>query len=727
MTFHHLFDIDPIVEAIGVYLTKPDYANCSLVNKCFNRHFRRLLWRNVSNGPQSRVEPPLDESYQTALLANGHLIRSVRISETKTGNLLKFLATSLSPVDNLQEFHYWIASYGQDSELPLLMDIMEKNSSLRECSIKRTDPRDTKNTYARLFNALSKHPSLRILRLHEAEDVYQDVYRALLQSLPETLQILDIDWAVRASTQPSDSPDRGWRDVYPQLRSLSFKLMFNNQEEETLFPFLHRCPALEQLRINHFPKGTVRKLASFIGDVELFPKLNDIYFAHDTLSKSDWGSLIPAMQGRIKSFWVFAVHISGLRDFVESLTTCWAQTLEVLLLHQGVRLKHIDIEKILTRCPNLKTFSIFTSLIYREEVEGKVPGLEAWFDEGRDSGTKDWVCLELENIEMAFLDVREIYTGDPGAPESDDAKGQRMLHQEECTDKGIKKAFQMLGRLTKLKYLRLGWVTSEAFADDANMDLSFESGLKHLEGLKDLEVLDVSNMYVIDMKQEEFEWMLESWPKLREIHGIQYYEDHEDKKEHLQWLRQQCPDIATKGKNPHSQTLVNHLHFNWSEDYLYRYRCTTTNPLSFIPSSNRKPTMDATTDIETQIHNNNRFRQDQTQRAMLSQANDSPSPGNGNIEMECLAESIGSDNPLEELAVEKKLDSPGTSAADQTFQSTRILLVDRSRSGKPCFASMLIQGQLNGIGLNAFEIRNDAGGMESVDDEEECHSDIRNG
>ncbi|KAG0246312.1 hypothetical protein B0O80DRAFT_86357 [Mortierella sp. GBAus27b] len=73
------------------------------------------------------------------------------------------------------------------------------------------------------------------------------------------------------------------------------------------------------------------------------------------------------------------------------------------------------------------------------------------------------------------------------------------------------------------------------------LEMSLESGLWKMSGLKALRELNVASMRTrIGVK--EVQWMTEHWPKLRLIYGIQF--DHEA--EALEWLQQHHPRIEVR-------------------------------------------------------------------------------------------------------------------------------------------------------------------------------------
>jgi hypothetical protein len=77
--------------------------------------------------------------------------------------------------------------------------------------------------------------------------------------------------------------------------------------------------------------------------------------------------------------------------------------------------------------------------------------------------------------------------------------------------------YDRLARLTNLEILCLGYPDTLRFLECPKMSL--ESGLHRLSGLKMLKELDVSSVKTM-IGVEEVQWMIEHWPRLRVIRGL---------------------------------------------------------------------------------------------------------------------------------------------------------------------------------------------------------------
>ncbi|KAF9350337.1 hypothetical protein BGX34_001275 [Mortierella sp. NVP85] len=103
------------------------------------------------------------------------------------------------------------------------------------------------------------------------------------------------------------------------------------------------------------------------------------------------------------------------------------------------------------------------------------------------------------------------------------------------------RVYDRLSRLTNLETLWLGGESSKWILRGC-LEMSMDSGLHRLSGLKSLKELNVSFMRTrIGVK--EVQWMTEQWPKLRIIYGLQ---EAGRSKRPVEWLQQYHPEICLK-------------------------------------------------------------------------------------------------------------------------------------------------------------------------------------
>ncbi|KAF9209171.1 hypothetical protein BGZ49_005958 [Haplosporangium sp. Z 27] len=551
-----IFDIALVTDLIGYYLTRNDNANCALVSKSFHRQFTPSLWRDIRKVKSDRyIDPTLqDPAHQQAFFKNGYLVRNLKLREHQGCFILQFLTSPSFPCRNLVEFDYSLSGMHISSTIFLsVVEILEKNSSLKRISIRGFSNNFSTNAYKRLIQSIPSLNFLTSLSLPDNPVVHCRVYQALLASLPSTLQFLDLRWRINELADPGDILECNWRETYSQFRSISISPSFRGSEEMTIIPFLKRCPNLE---IIHLRPSLLLDILGFMEKLQYFPGLVSLSLSRMELHKSNWERVVSALQGRIRTLSLNKV----VSRFSESITEHWAETLEVIRIRQ-LYVPDSHIELILTTCSKLKTFSVATSLnINSNPFEDYGIGLSMSLRNDSIISQVDWVCLELENLELLVLDPRMVIQQTAGNGTLDTST------MEEYTISGIKRVYRQIGRLSKLQHIRLGWWTVMKYETCSNLDMSIESGLGYLEGLKELRVLDIGCIQRVNIGQSEVEWIADNWPRIRKIKGL-FFKDsdfsaNDDEYEfekidgeitidkygievptYIEWLRLQCPSI----------------------------------------------------------------------------------------------------------------------------------------------------------------------------------------
>ncbi|KAF9399433.1 hypothetical protein BGX21_006253 [Mortierella sp. AD011] len=567
-----IFDIPHIADLIALHLPLKDKANCTLVSKAFHCQFNPALWRDIRK--QNRQSQKASQlmycpAQQQILVTNGHRIRKLSITETRTCAIIQFLAGPLFPYGNLEEFDYTYDHPATDYTLYIkVFEILKKNTYLKKLSISGLYT-ILPAIFTHTFQVLSSHASLTTLALLDTTKVHRRVYQALLHHLPSTLESLYLRWGISELADPGNFPDSEWREQYPRLRSFSLLLRLRGCQDTTIIPFLRRCPNLEKLWLT---QGTVdnviHDIALLIEETPVLPKLSHLSLRSVGVQKDDWMRVVSGVTGRLKSLSMLLLYIDPASLPFEAIAASWANKLEIIRIQQ-ISVSGHHIELILTTCHKLKTFSVAASQNndvdphYSDEV-----GLSVWH-QNREYNPGDWVCLELENLELPIVNARVVYDGNAMRSRS---PLQQSHIWEEWTVQEIQNVYHQLGRLTKLQHLRLEWWTAKKYEPCASIDMSIESGLEHLEGLRDLRVLDVSCIQRVNIQQKEVEWIADNWPRIRKIKGLlekddathnhhlrpedykfeeMYYDEAEPVEipdawvpDHIQWLRQQRPHLV---------------------------------------------------------------------------------------------------------------------------------------------------------------------------------------
>ncbi|KAI8358846.1 hypothetical protein B0O80DRAFT_526608 [Mortierella sp. GBAus27b] len=506
-----VFDVDLIMDGIGRHLDRKDLANCALVSKSFRSHFQRLLWREFEAPIVSRVISergmPLDQ--ELALRDNSQHIRYLTLHTQTRQGITALLASACNLLYGLTSHVVVRKNETNDTPLLLVLDLVSNNKRLRTWTL-YSRAYFSNSSLLRLTHVLSNSYCLTTLNLELSIRPPPGWTRHLLQSLPLTLQTIHIQWGVTQEEGDIEPfPNNGWPSSYPSLEVVDLDIYLGGWDVAPFFQFLERCPRLTRLTVPRVQSDLT--LDSVVSALESRP-LSSTLTSIDTrlvynMNEFHWGRFLRALRGRVKEITTRMAFNTPLTiGHIPSLTSFWKDTLETIHIEEPRRISSNDIYLILSTCSKLKKFYCLhpsVSVMFEEEDDELVqyPGLEA-------VKRKDWVCTEMEVFELSFADMRRSRAAEPAL----------SLQEGWCQD-GIRHVYQQLGRLTKLQRLAIGWSTPKEFSGGANLDMSLQSGLEHLEGLTSLTTLDIKHVRRLHIGPEEANWMLKSWPALREIRG----------------------------------------------------------------------------------------------------------------------------------------------------------------------------------------------------------------
>lgn len=201
-------------------------------------------------------------------------------------------------------------------------------------------------------------------------------------------------------------------------------------------------------------------------------------------------------------------------------------TLESLRVDSWDCSRSDSLVRVLSSSPNLRTLDSCN------RASCAVPA-SVFIDLDPNSGSlKPWKCeSSLKELKIQISGIPRQGIKSHGAVlEEYPGQAQDMQNQ----------VYARIGRLTNLEILWLHNRYKEP--QHGCLDMSLESGLQQLSGLKALKELDVSCMRT-KIGVNEVQWMIEHWPEIRAIYGLET-KGHEN--EGAQWLRQHHPAIILK-------------------------------------------------------------------------------------------------------------------------------------------------------------------------------------
>ncbi|KAF9139767.1 hypothetical protein BG015_001912 [Linnemannia schmuckeri] len=212
-----------------------------------------------------------------------------------------------------------------------------------------------------------------------------------------------------------------------------------------------------------------------------------------------------------------------------------------------------------------------------------------------------WICTQLEEFECRILNIirpdviitpfDNVFPDPPPPPpgalpglvaaQDQGPLAGALLIAQQKSHAVQRRVLRQIGQLTHLRKLSLGRhvfddnspqysrlkirgiriMTVDEHFDWRCLELTLESGLDELVGLKQLEELGVSKM-AHRIGLAEVQWMVENWPRLRIISGLEYSDSNreaygggdadevnavgsleEDAPEHVKWIKKNRPDI----------------------------------------------------------------------------------------------------------------------------------------------------------------------------------------
>ncbi|KAF9963927.1 hypothetical protein BGZ65_005652 [Modicella reniformis] len=497
------------MEEVACYLERQDLANCTLVNKTFHEHFQRHLWRELTINPRVIAERGLMPMQEQVLRNNSRFIRKLFVHTLNRRGVIALLASACDLLYELKSHVSLPKNETDDTLLLMILDLVSHNLRLRNWTI-YSRAYFSNTTLLRLTEVLSKSHCLTVLEIELAFRPQRGWMRHILQSLPQTLKNLRIQWERICEMDYVDPfPNNGWPTKYSHLEVADLAIFLTSGDEIALFQFIERCLTLKKLTLPRMRSQlTVDSVISLLETRPLSTTLNTIDLSLVShLDEIYWGRFLWAMKGRVKELITdMNFNIPTAMTYIPKLTNCWRDTLESLQINKPRRITSRDIYLILTTCSKLKKLDCLYPWVglrfEREEEEVEFPGLEAMVRE-------DWVCTELEELRLSFADGRRPHAAEPV-----------LSLQEGWCIQGIDHIYQQLGRLTKLRLLAIGWSTTSAFSNRANLDMSLQSGLGYLEGLMSLMSLDIKYIRYVKIQQNEVNWMLENWPSLVRIRGV---------------------------------------------------------------------------------------------------------------------------------------------------------------------------------------------------------------
>jgi len=553
-------DITELDELLSLQLSPHDLAQCVRVCKKWYDVFVPHLWEDLSclhNSPTLQqqafanlvLEDYLHEQQHQAARGHGqHYARSSRTPPPRQlENYSPWIRHLPSPISLLYIFLHTVRDPSQLRLLlkglalrglaPTAVDLMRylyqqcPNLHIQHLALHRSDLVESDD----FLRVIAEYVAPRTQSLHLGmpfcpSDIPSWRLKYLLSHCSSALEELTLEIKVSYSEKEREQEyEMAEPTPWVQLKRLKLlqchdKSSFYSRE---FWPWLwRRCGQVEQLEVDDITK-ICKSLA--IGMLTHMPHLTKIHIA-GALECED----IQELLSRVRHGWKdvsMGRKVFLTQSTMDTLLDHHA-TLERLVLRGNFGLSDNEKVQFLACCPKLRDFADFDTGTPNEPMMS-MTGLDAFSfidQDPRTGALKPWKCEpSLKALRLVIL----------GIPRPDLYRNEAI--QEAYDDQGReiqKLVYDRLARLTHLETLWLGGKYSRRLPYEC-LEMSLESGLYELAGLKALKKLNVSRMKT-QIGLQEVQWMTEHWPKLQVIAGLQ---EKGPGKEAIEWLLENHPEI----------------------------------------------------------------------------------------------------------------------------------------------------------------------------------------
>ncbi|KAK3811061.1 MAG: hypothetical protein J3Q66DRAFT_390949 [Benniella sp.] len=305
-----------------------------------------------------------------------------------------------------------------------------------------------------------------------------------------------------------------------------------------------RCGQVERLYVDSINKSTPSLVQAMLG---YMPHLREITLGNNSIIDQETDTqtgrnivmtdkVVAALLSGSQHGWK-AVAVKASAEIGKAAMNALANhysTLEELEVDGNCHLPGRDVVQVLKSCAHLRSL-LYTDL-YSDWTEGNsvVNGKE-FIDMDPETGLlRPWLCEgSLRILVVKIVGIPRPDLGMDGAPvEAYPGQGREIQGQ----------VYDRLARLTHLETLWFGDYYYSLQNECLGLEVSLESGLDKLSGLKSLKEVGVKGM-ASNIGVKEVQWMVENWPKLSCIYGLDGYGGDEDA---VQWMRENHPKIKPR-------------------------------------------------------------------------------------------------------------------------------------------------------------------------------------
>ncbi|KAG0226280.1 hypothetical protein BGX31_007363, partial [Mortierella sp. GBA43] len=376
----------------------------------------------------------------------------------------------------------------------------------------------------------------------EANRAEYSKLKDLLSQCSTVLKSLEIALITRDAGKKEDEEEALEDDrqtEWTSIKELSLDVYTKNSNTEVFWSWLWKqCRQVEKLDIltvtEHY---IVQSLAR--GMLNHMPRLNDITFAGGDdvefyLNDNEVARLLSGSRTGWKR--VIMLNSTCEKAAMDTLANHFS-TLEELNL-DGCSIDAIDLVRVLRSCRRLRRMTNTNTYLLRQ-IGSHCIDANAFVDRDPETGKLViWACeASLKCLKVQIAGIPRPDLANSSAGEAYSGQGHEIQRQ----------VYDRFARLTNLETLWLGNQLHYEVQEQC-LEMSLESGLHKLSGLKKLRKVSFSGMRT-NIGVAEVQWMTEHWPGLRALYGIG---NGEDDKRAMEWLQKHYPRILVPTMWHHS-------------------------------------------------------------------------------------------------------------------------------------------------------------------------------
>ncbi|KAK3811081.1 MAG: hypothetical protein J3Q66DRAFT_390966 [Benniella sp.] len=537
-----MLDLPELLEKVFQHLGRHDLTQCAQVNKQWHTLTIPHIWRDLTcvySGDARRkafrrmvLEDYLQEkgyqegsSQPSTLSKCGHLIRLLPSPED--------LSTALQTKACTQQ--------GDEPTTHDLLFHLFKHSSRAQVQSLRYEYKDLEKD--KMVSVLEfTLPRLRSLVIRAQLRGTQSEFikfKSVLDQCSTTLESLEVNISVQRADEAVDMEDMATENesiCWTSLKNLTLQHDLDTWDTRPFCSWIwKRCSRVERLYVRKINQSTTSLVQAMLAYMH---NLHEITMGFYTLFDRD-RTVENEMNEDVVAALLSGSH-HGWRSVSLATTAIFGRvTMSALAMHYSTLEElHVDGSKdlptwylvqVLSSCPHLHTLS------YTNMGEGcsVVDGM-AFVDLDPDTGLlKPWLCegsLMILEVKIAGIPRTDL-ENESVVAEAYPGQGREIQSQ----------VYDRLGRLTKLEMLQLGDQFHFGNIHQYGcLEMSLESGLDKLSGLKSLKELNIEKMET-KIGTQEAQWMVGNWPKLNTISGL---DGCGRDVEAVNWIRENCPKIV---------------------------------------------------------------------------------------------------------------------------------------------------------------------------------------